>query len=77
MTAKEMELHISRYFDLRQNIIVPNISWGMGLHECDLLILSRAGYATEIEIKISAADLRKDSKKKHEHLSNKIKYLSP
>ena len=61
------------YFGIRQKLIVPNISWGMnGLHECDILVLSRAGYATEIEIKISKADLLKDKEKRHGHNSNDI-----
>ena len=38
-------------------------------HECDILKLSSAGYATEIEIKISKADLLKDKEKKHFHQS--------
>jgi len=37
--------------------------------------LNKTGYATEIEIKISAADLRKDKKKGHGHNHNYIKYL--
>ena len=46
------------FFNYRANLIVPNISWGLGLHECDLLVLTSSGYATEIEIKVSKADLK-------------------
>ncbi len=61
-----------RYYDPRRNLIVPNVSWGMGMHECDLLILSKSGYATEIEIKISRGDLLKDRTKTHMHVHQKI-----
>lgn len=74
-TTMEMECAIANHFGIQKNIIVPNISWGMGLHECDVLILSKAGYLTEVEIKRSRADLKKDEKKKHSHKSNKIKQL--
>lgn len=75
MNSSEIELQIADYFGIRQNVIIPNVSWGFVNHECDLLVLSKAGYATEIEIKISAADLKNDLKKRHLHFSDKIKYL--
>jgi hypothetical protein len=74
-TCLEMEVCVARKFNIRQCIIVPNISWGLQIHECDLLIVSKSGYATEVEIKISLADLKKDANKKHAHTSQKIKYL--
>jgi len=45
------------------------------LHECDILALTPAGYATEIEIKVSKSDLRADKKKRHGHLHNRIAYF--
>lgn len=48
---------------------------GLGLHECDLLILSGFGYATEIEIKTNKYDLLKDKEKKHNHISGLIKKI--
>ncbi len=75
ITTSEMECALADYFNYRKNLIVPNICWGMALHECDLFILSQAGYATEVEIKISMADLRADAKKRHGHRSNRIKRL--
>ena len=72
----EMEIALAAYFDSRQNLIVPNVHWGMGdMHECDLLMISKAGYATEIEIKVTRADLKKDAEKPHGHYSNAIKFL--
>jgi len=79
-TTLEAEIALMSYLDTRRNIVVPNVSWGMqlkrkALHECDLLVLSGADYATEIEIKISRADLLKDKHKPHKHKHNLIKSL--
>jgi hypothetical protein len=73
MTAREIEVAVSKHFDYRRNLIVPNVGSGLGLHECDLLILSDAGYATEVEIKISRGDLLRDKAKDHGHQSDIIK----
>jgi hypothetical protein len=81
MKTIEIEVAMMRELDVRQNVIVPNVSWGMrvgkerALHECDLLKLTRAGYATEIEIKVSKSDLLRDCKKAHGHDHPAIKYL--
>lgn len=71
----EMEIKIAEYFGSRQNLIIPNVSWGFNIHECDLLIMTPAGYLYEVEIKISLADLKKDRFKNHKHYSDKIKML--
>jgi len=75
ISTEEIESTLANHFGIRQNLIVPNVSWGLGVHECDLLICSKAGYCTEVEIKISASDLKKDLDKYHQHKSKKIKYL--
>jgi hypothetical protein len=75
MNSTLIETLIAGYYDYSKHVIVPNIGWGLNIHECDLLIVTAAGYATEIEIKISKADLKKDLSKKHGHHSNKIKKL--
>lgn len=76
MKSLDIEIAVMRYFGVRRNLIVPNVSWGIsGLHECDLLVLSPHGYATEIEIKISKSDLLADKKKKHGHRHNHIARL--
>jgi hypothetical protein len=59
MNTIDIELAVARYFGYRQNLVVPNVSWGLGLHECDLLILSKNGYL----------------QKGHGHRSNRIKQL--
>ncbi len=73
--TKGIEVAIAKHFDYRRNLIVPNVSWGLGLHECDVLIMSNHGFLTEIEIKVSLQDLKKDLKKSHGHNHKKIKYL--
>ena len=75
MTSNEIEICLANHFGYRQNQIVPNVSYGLGLHEVDLLIVSKSGYCTEIEIKVSISDLKADFKKEHHHKSKKIKYF--
>lgn len=76
MTARDIEVAVANHFDFRRNLVVPNVYWGVGLnHEADLLVLSGAGYASEIEIKISRGDLMKDKKKEHGHRSDIVKAL--
>lgn len=71
MIAQEVEIAVANYFCYRRNIIVPNISWGMGLrYEADVVVLRPSDYAVEIEIKVSAADIKADLKKKYQHDSN-------
>jgi hypothetical protein len=67
ITTPEIEVRVARYFGYRECIIVPNISWGISLHECDLLIVRKSGYGIEVEIKISKSDLKADAKKRHHH----------
>ena len=75
ITTIEMEVALMSYFNFTQNIIVPNVKWGLGVHECDLFVVSKQGYATEVEIKVSKSDLLKDKEKSHSHVSDKIKQL--
>jgi len=73
ITTPEIEVAIAEMFDLRKNIIVPNIQAGMGLHECDVLMYRPTGYGVEFEIKLTKSDLMKDFKKDHHHESDLIK----
>lgn len=75
LTSALIEVSLARYFDYRRNYIVPNVHWGLNLHECDILVVTKAGYATEVEIKVSVADMRADFDKPHGHRSNRIKQL--
>jgi hypothetical protein len=63
----DIEIAIAKYFGTRQNIIVPNISWGLLSHEVDLLVVRKSGVAIEIEIKISLQDFKADLNKSHHH----------
>lgn len=72
----DIEIAVARLIGFRMNTIVPNVSWGLGLnHECDMLVLDSKGRFTEIEIKISASDLKADFNKKHRHQSKIISRL--
>ncbi len=72
MTAKEMELALASFFDYRRNLIVPNVGWGWFVHECDLVVVTKTGFAWEVEIKTSLSDLLRDKKKIHLHHSQRI-----
>ena len=75
MKTIDIELAVIRYFRPRQNLIVPNVSWGMNMHECDMLIITANNYGIEVEIKVSKSDLIADGKKRHHHYDNRIKRL--
>lgn len=74
MKLIDIEIAMADYL-MPANVVVTNVSWGFGLHECDLLSVSGSRYLTETEIKISKSDLLKDANKRHGHVSDKIKYL--
>lgn len=68
ITAQDIEIAVARHFNYRVNIIVPNVYWGFGLrYEADLVVLRPSGWAEEIEIKITAADIKADLKKPYHH----------
>lgn len=78
MHAGDIEIAIARRYGWREYFIVPNVRWGLGFrHELDMLVVSPSGYATEIEIKVTASDLKVDQKKRHGHRDylNRIRYL--
>lgn len=76
MHSGDIEYALAQHLNTRQNLIVPNISWGLGFsYEIDLLVVTPNNYAWEIEIKISKKDLKADIKKKHGHYNIKIKRL--
>ena len=64
LTVHEIEdLIISKEGDVRKNLCVPNVSWGMNIdYEADLLIITKSGYCTEYEIKRSYSDFLADMK---------------
>lgn len=75
MDTNTIEYAISRRFDERTHLMVPNISWGLLSHEADMLVVRQTGYCLEFEIKRSFSDYKADFKK-HKWcggLSKKIK----
>ena len=76
ITTREMEYAIYTEYGLRSKLLTLRINYVPGIikHECDVLIISKSNYLTEIEIKVSLADLKKDLEKWHKHSNNKIKY---
>ena len=77
-TLYEIEVALAKTseFNYIKNIVAFNVN-GIGQtlliqHECDMLVLSKSGYLTEIEIKRSWEDFKADFKKKHSHESNGI-----
>lgn len=88
MTTPEMEKLIYTYFESGSLAIVPKVTKNNGWldtevnpmiwknivnHECDMLIVTKNCYLTEVEIKISLSDLKADFKKKHQHKDENIK----
>jgi hypothetical protein len=68
MTAQDIEIAVARHFGYRQNLVVPNVSWGWNLHhEADMIVLRPSGLIDEVEIKGSAADIRRDLNKRDQH----------
>lgn len=77
LTIEQVEHLIVRMeeFNVRQHIVVPNVSWGFLNHEADLLVLSNQGYLTEIEIKRAWQDFKKDFTKDHTHEDPRLTYF--
>ena len=71
----QLALYYSGIWNKRQDIFVPNLSWGLLNHEADLVILTKSGYLTEVEIKCSWEDFKADFKKEHEHKDEHVYYL--
>lgn len=77
LTIDEIELAIvnSGLFNKRNDIIVPNVSWGLLNHEADMVVMTKSGYLTEIEIKRSWEDFKADFKKDHQHDDERVDKL--
>lgn len=77
LTIEQIQSRLAQIdnFNLRRNIVVPNVSWGLLEYEADFVSLSKSGYLTEVEIKRSWEDFRKDFKKKHLHDDPRIAYF--
>lgn len=86
MNTPEMEKLIYTYFESGSLAIVPRVTKNNGWldtevmiwknivnHECDMLVVTKNRYLTEVEIKISLSDLKADFKKEHQHKDRNIK----
>lgn len=68
LSLAKIEHSVLCLFDVpKQNKFIKNISWGLLKHECDIIIVSKSKYLTEIEIKRSFSDFLADFKKSHHH----------
>lgn len=75
ITTLEMEIALMRYFGVTKYLIINNTYETM--FECDILAITKAGYATGVEIKVSKSDLKNDLKKKHiKNLGSKVPYFN-
>jgi hypothetical protein len=77
-TEQAIQKALSRHFDWRKVKCYRNVCWGWGI--TDFLAVSEAGYATEVEIKISLSDWKADAAKpkwKHPQKSSMFYYAVP
>ena len=77
LSVKDIQLAIrnSQYCDLRSDIIVPNVSWGLLPYEADLIQVKKSDLVVEYEIKRSFEDFKKDFTKYHTHNAKFIAYF--
>ena len=78
LSVREIQLAIingSGLCDYRNDIIVPNVSWGLLPYEADLLVVRKSGTTIEFEIKRSFQDFKKDFEKFHTHNAEIITYF--
>ena len=66
MTERQIQLVLFREFGRRAQVAIPNYT-PMRWHECDLALVTVAGYFREYEIKLSVADFRADGRKSQKH----------
>jgi hypothetical protein len=65
-----MQTRLAMHFDWFRNRCIPNVYFAGG--ECDLLVVTKARYATEIEIKCSLSDWNADrGKSKWAHVDRR------
>lgn len=59
MLTSEIELALFYYCFKKNKAILPRVQRGYIVnHECDMLLCSKNNYLTEIEIKVSIADIK-------------------
>ena len=63
LTAIEVEAAVAAFYGIRETVMVPNVSWGLLEHEADMVIMKASRWADEVEIKVSASDIKADLRK--------------
>ena len=66
-TEEAMILGLINYFNPSRYLMVPNVFWSILDYEADLVIVTPRGYATEVEIKVSKSDLKRNDQKTNKH----------
>jgi hypothetical protein len=61
ITERNAQIAIANYFEYRRNIVIP--SFYFHGYECDVFIMTKSGYITEVEIKLNINDLKIDKNK--------------
>ena len=69
LTVDEIQIALrnSGIWNKRQDIFIPNLSWGLLQYEADMVIITKSGYKNELEIKRSRELFKDDFKKSHEN----------
>lgn len=77
LTIEQIQDRLARIdqFNIRRNIVVPNVSWGLLNYEADFVSMSKSGYLTEVEIKRSWQDFKADFQKKHLHDDPRVSFF--
>ena len=76
MNALDIELALVDFFGSRKFVMVPNVSFGLGLnYEADLMVLTPTDFLYEVEIKVTKSDMKADLKKHKAHSSIYVKRL--
>lgn len=70
----DIEIALMRHFEFNKNYVVPNLTNASGLvrFETDLICVTKSGYATGVEIKVSKSDMKADFKKYHHRQIKKV-----
>ena len=74
MTEETIQKAIAKGF-WKSNICIPNVLMftANGFYEADLIMISKADYVTEVEIKTTILDFQADFKKKQFHNSPEVR----
>ena len=68
-------LRNSGLWNIRSDIMIPNLSYGLLPYEADFVAITKSGYMAEVEIKRSWPDFKNDFKKGHNHDAVQVYYF--